>query len=118
MRGFIEERSKSLKDQQINLQNLLPFYVGHGLLWGVSNTYSFVIRATDEHSEGLTSIRVSDLAASVNDYGRFLRKFIILDCCFSASAYREFQSGPLTASRVKLMDELPKRGTSLLCSIS
>jgi len=118
IRDFLENRSAHLRNEGTEPQDLVLFYVGHGLFWGSEHTYSFAIRATDEEGEGLTSIRASDLATVIKAHARFLRKFIILDCCFSAAAYREFQSGPLTASRIKLLDELPQRGTSLLCSAS
>ena len=118
IRDFLESRSTDLKNEGTEPQDLIVYYVGHGLFWGPDHVYCFATRATDERSEGLTSIRAGDLASIIKAYARFLRKFIILDCCFSAAAYKEFQSGPLTAGRVKLLDELPQRGTTLLCSAS
>ena len=118
IRDFLESRSADLKSKGIQLQDLIVYYVGHGLFTGSDQTYCLAIRATDERSEGLTSLRASDLASVIKSQARFLRKFLILDCCFSAAAYKEFQSGPLTAGRVKLLDELPQKGTALLCSAS
>lgn len=118
IRDFLENRSARLRQEGIEAQDLVLFYVGHGLFWGPDHIYSFAVRATDEGSEGLTSIRASDLATIIKAHARFLRKFLILDCCFSAAAYKEFQSGPLVASHVKLLDALPQRGTTLLCSAS
>jgi DNA-binding beta-propeller fold protein YncE len=118
IRDFLESRSAALKSEGTAVQDLIFSYVGHGLFAGGEHDYCFAIRATDERSEGLTSIRAVDLAAILNGSARFLRKFLILDCCFSAAVYAEFQSGPLTAARVKLLDELPPRGTTLLCSAS
>jgi serine/threonine protein kinase len=115
---FLETRSLRLRNEGAEPKDLVLYYVGHGLFWGPDHTYSFAIRVTNEESEGLTSIRASDLASIIKAHARFLRKFLILDCCFSAAAYKEFQSGPLMVSRVKLMDELPQRGTTLLCSAS
>jgi serine/threonine protein kinase len=118
IRDFLENRCRYLKNEGTEPQDLLLYYVGHGLFWGSDQTYSFAIRSTDEASEGLTGIRASDLASILKAHARFLRKFIILDCCFSAAAYKEFQSGPLLVGRVKLLEELPQRGTTLLCSAS
>src|SRR5215472_16352357 len=118
IRDFLESRSAALSSEGAPPQHLIVYYVGHGLFSGPEHTYCFAVRATDERSEGLTSIRVGDLASIIKGSARFLRKFLILDCCFSAAAYKEFQSGPLTASRVKMLDELPQRGTTLLCSAS
>lgn len=118
IRDFLESRFTAIKNEGVQLQDLIFYYVGHGLFSGADHTYCLAIRATDERNEGLTSIRASDLASIIRDSARFVRKFLILDCCFSAAAYKEFQSGPLTAGRTKLLDELPQRGTTLLCSAS
>jgi hypothetical protein len=118
IRDFIESRSAALRQEGAQPQDLIVYYVGHGLFSGADNAYCLAIRETDERNEGLTSIRASDLASIIKTAARFLRKFLILDCCFSATAYREFQSGPLTVGRVKILDELPQKGTTLLCSAS
>jgi hypothetical protein len=118
VRDFLDNRSAKLKGEGLEPQNLIVYYVGHGLFSGPDHLYCLAVRATDERNEGVTSIRVGDLASIIKDSARFLRKFLILDCCFSAAAYKEFQSGPLTLSRVKLLEELPQRGTALLCSAS
>ena len=116
---FLDNRSSDLKNTGTPLQDLIIYYVGHGLFSGLDQqAYCFAIRATDERSEALTSIRASDLAYIVKGHARFLRKFLILDCCFSAAAYKEFQSGPLQVSRVRVMEQLPQKGTTLLCSAS
>ena len=115
---FLESRSAELKNGGTPPQDLIAYYVGHGLFSGPDQAYCLAIRATDERSEGLTSIRVSDLASIIKAHARFLRKFLILDCCFSSAAYKEFQSGPLQTGRIKLLEELPQKGTTLLCSAS
>jgi hypothetical protein len=116
IREFLESRSTALKGEGLDAQDLIVYYVGHGLFSGAD--YCLAVRSTDARSEGMTSIRVSDLASIIKNSARFVRKFFILDCCFSAAAYKEFQSSPLSASRVKLLQELPQRGTALLCSAS
>jgi len=118
IRDFLETRTAELTGKSTPPQDLILYYVGHGLFSGSDQTYCLAIRATDERSEGLTSIRATDLASIIKSGARFLRKFLIFDCCFSSAAYREFQSSPLTAGRVKIMDELPARGTTMLCSAS
>ncbi|PYP93133.1 MAG: hypothetical protein DMG65_02055 [Candidatus Angelobacter sp. Gp1-AA117] len=118
IRDFLESRFTAFKNEGFQPQDLILYYVGHGLFSGADHTYCLATRATDERNEGLTSIRASDLASIIRGSTRFVRKFLILDCCFSAAAYKEFQSGPLTAGRTKLLDELPQRGTTLLCSAS
>jgi hypothetical protein len=115
---FLERRSSELSIAGNPPSDLIVFYVGHGLFSGPEQAYHFAVRGTEERREGLTSIRASELAMTIKDRARFLRKFLVLDCCFSAAIYREFQSGPLQAGRQKLLNELPHRGTTLLCSAS
>ncbi len=115
---FLQARSSELTSQGTPPHDLIVHYVGHGLFAMPDQAYCLAVRGTDEGNEGLSSIRMTDLASVVKSRARFLRKFLILDCCFSAAAYKEFQSGPLTAARVKILNELPERGTTLLCSSS
>ncbi len=115
---FLETRSTELKSNGTPPQDLIVYYVGHGLFSESDQAYCLAVRGLDEQSKGLTSIRGSDLASIIKAHARFLRKFLILDCCFSAAAYKEFQSGPLQAGRVKLFEEFPRKGTTLLCSAS
>jgi hypothetical protein len=117
-RDFLEKKTAALRHEGTPPQNLIVYYIGHGLFSGPEQTYCIAIRATDEVSEGVTSIRVSDLASIIKEHARFVRKFIILDCCFSSAAYKAFQGAPLRAGRVKLLGEFPERGTTLLCSAS
>lgn len=122
IRNFLEQRIAELKNRGIPAHDLIVHYVGHGLFCGGDSDYCLAIRATDEQNEGFTSIRMRDLATVIRNSAMFLRKYLILDCCFSGAAYAQFQSGPLSVVQVKvrdlLGDESPQRGTSLLCSAS
>jgi len=114
--SFLQSRSLELRSQELEPTDLIIYYVGHGLFTKQDQAYCLAVRATNQSSEGLSSIRASDLATVIKDNARFLRRFLILDSCFSATIYREFQSGPLAAARIQLLAELPQRGTALLCS--
>lgn len=116
--AFLEGRCTALKQEGSGVTNMIFYYVGHGLFAGGDRAYCLAIRNTDVTKEGFTCIRSSDLASTITGAARFVRKFLILDCCFSSAAYKEFQAAPLEASRVKLLEELPQRGTALLCSAS
>ena len=115
---FLDQRSAELKKEGTPPLDLIVFYVGHGLFFGHDQAYGFAVRETDERAEGLTSIRASDLASIIMDRARFLRISLILDCCFSAAAAKEFQGAPLQAVRAKVLRDFPERGTALLCSAS
>jgi hypothetical protein len=73
--------------------------------------------------EAETGIKAPDLARVLRVGAPQQRRLIVLDCCFSEGAARDFigQSGALdqavAATAVKdLADDQPKRGTLLLCS--
>jgi hypothetical protein len=116
--AFLEDRSAELKKDGTPPQDLILYYVGHGLFCGAERDYCLAVRKTDDDNEGVTSLRIADLASIIKTQARFLRKLLILDCCFSGAAYKEFQSGPGEVSRVKLKKELPGRGTTLFCAAS
>jgi len=42
-----------------------------------------------------------------------MRFYLILDCCFSAAAYRDFQAAPLQLAKIQTMEALPRRGAVL-----
>jgi hypothetical protein len=113
---FLQTRSRDLKEQGFQPQDLFIHYVGHGLFSGADQGYCLAVRATNENGEALSTMRASDLATVVKNQARFLRRFVILDCCFSAALFKEFQTAPLQAVRVQLLHDFPKRGTVLLCS--
>ncbi|HET9832498.1 MAG TPA: SUMF1/EgtB/PvdO family nonheme iron enzyme, partial [Vicinamibacterales bacterium] len=98
-------------------RDLFLYYTGHGGFIG-GRDYFLAVRSTIEGLEGSSSIRVSDLASALRNAARDVRRFLILDCCFAAAAFREFQSTPGAAARLQTLDAFPKRGTTLLCSSS
>ena len=98
-------------------RDLFLYYTGHGGFIG-GRDYFLAVRSTIEGLEGTSSIRVSDLASALRNGARDLRRFLILDCCFAAAAFKEFQSTPGAAARLQTLDAFPRRGTTLLCSSS
>lgn len=97
-------------------ENLLIYYVGHGLFGTRDQAYSLAIRYTTARDEGSTSIRAGDLAGTIRSSASFLRRYLIFDCCFAGAINKEFQSGALHAARARIASEFPARGTALLCS--
>jgi len=98
-------------------RDVFLYYTGHG---GFINgrDYFLAVKSTIEGLEGTSSIRVSDLASALRNAALNLRRFLILDCCFAAAAFKEFQSTPGGAARLQTLDAFPRRGTTLLCSSS
>ena len=98
--------------------DILIYYIGHGGFdRDVSSDYYLALRVTREGVEHATSFPIRDLAAILKQDARRLRRYVILDSCFSAAAYTAFQStGPLEVAKQKSLQHLPTRGTSLLCA--
>jgi hypothetical protein len=111
---FIEERKKNAQ-----IRDVLYYYVGHGdFLDGQGRQFYLPIRTTRSGFESTSGLMAEALAARLREQGRFLRQFIVLDCCFSAAAYSAFQSSPGGFVVRKLQEELPSRGVTMLCSSS
>jgi len=101
-----------------NPLDLILYYVGHGGFTGYGKeSYYLAIAGTKDGIEGSTSIRMSDLSSSLNIHAAHARKYLILDCCFAASAFSEFQgSGLADLISRQVREPLPAKGTALLCS--
>jgi tetratricopeptide (TPR) repeat protein len=114
--SFLVRRDLELKNEGTRAEDLLIYYVGHGLFTRGDQAYCLAVRSTNQINEGATSIRAGDLAGVIKEKAAFLRRYLILDCCFAANIQKEFQSGALSAVRVQIANEFPERGTALLCS--
>ena len=107
--NFLNTRARIAND-------VIVYYVGHGGFTGINNDYYLALHSTTDDNRGISSLRMADLARSLVEGARHSRRYIILDSCFAASAYKEFMSAPLEAVRVKTLTEFPRKGTALLCS--
>jgi Caspase domain len=96
--------------------DLLVYYTGHGGFVGDQKSYFLAIRTTANSALGASSIRMSDLASVLRSDALGARRYLILDCCFSAAAYTEYQAAPAQAARLQTLESFPRTGTSLLCS--
>jgi hypothetical protein len=116
--SFLNDRQGSGAPSQ-RPENLFIYYVGHGLFTPPPDRrYCLAVRSTNASNPGISTIRGSDLAEVVTENATFLRRFFILDCCFAAAMYKEFLTAPSEAVRAQLLDEVPPRGTTLLCASS
>jgi phosphoserine phosphatase RsbU/P len=107
--------TRQRKTTSTNVERLLVYYVGHGG-FTPGQEYFLAVRSTRAGLEGSSSIRISDLGHIIRSNARFLCQYLILDCCFSAQAFKTFQSGPAEAAVSKTLDSVPQKGTALLCS--
>lgn len=106
--------------------DLIVIYVGHGDFINGKDEFILAIRKTRESNYATSSILISSLASTIKEKARYLRRYIILDCCYAASAFKHFQSGDISRIATNQVVEAfrvyaeglgkPTRGTALLCS--
>ncbi len=96
-------------------RNLLIYYTGHGSFHHSTNEYFLCVRSMTHKGAGLY---VRFLADCLNEHAPFLRRFIILDCCFAGAANKMFQSANLDVATRQTAHVFPTRGTVILCSSS
>jgi Caspase domain len=102
------------------IRDLIFCYVGHGgFTKGGEQAYFLALRSTETDQEGVSSLRMADLARTLKTHGKGVRRYLILDCCFAEQAYALLQSSDLAnAAHTKSLLEFPGTGTAMLCSSS
>jgi hypothetical protein len=119
---FLERRAEELVQAGSPPRDLLVYYVGHGGFGaGGESEYFLAIKRTRTGAEQFSSYTARGLANTLKNKARHLRKYVILDSCFSAAAYDSFQAqGPLDVAQIQaedlLANRLPDKGTALLCA--
>ena len=73
-------------------KNLLIYYVGHGAVTTKDDNYYLAIKDTDSGNPYHSSLPIDVFSSTLKNYANSFRKFIILDCCFAASAVSSFQT--------------------------
>lgn len=113
---FLEMSSTRLSAANSSPTDILVYYVGHGGFGSNGADYFLAIRDTNEGNELFSSIAIKSLAGRLKTSARHLRRYLILDCCFSGAAYAAFQAGPVEVAAQQTLDEFPEKGTALLCA--
>lgn len=124
---FITRRIDAAKAADRPIRDLIVYYVGHGAFAVPGNDYLLLVRETARDLEFATGLYVKTLANCIEQRAPFLRRFVILDCCFAAEAANSFGAGGGAKIRFQsageaqmavrqVADALPGRGTLVLCS--
>ncbi len=123
MRQFLEHRMGEMKQAGNPANDLLVYFVGHGGFVGRNADYYLAVRCTSTENLRLSSIPMESLASTLTDKARYLRRIIILDCCYAAAAFTAFQAeGPAKLGINQAVEAFEKqvktvgKGTTLLCS--
>ncbi len=122
---FLEQRLSRMKEVGFAARDLVVYFVGHGGFAGGDAEYYLAIRRTRAANPTASGIRIVSLAHTLKEQARYLRRIVILDCCFAGAAFRAFQAAPAQAAITQTLEAfrvpgkgegIPGRGTSLLCS--
>jgi WD40 repeat protein len=123
--AFLEERTQALSAANQAVRDVLVYFVGHGGFAGPSADFYLLLRRTNASSLRASGMAIDALADVLREKARQMRRYLFLDCCFAAAAFRAFQGGPDQTAITKTQDAFavqarssgfPRRGTVLLCS--
>ncbi|MBV9258806.1 MAG: hypothetical protein JO215_12400 [Ktedonobacteraceae bacterium] len=123
--SFLEERTQILKAANQAVRDVLVYFVGHGGFVGSSHDFYLLPHRANASSLRASGMAMDALAEVVREKARQARRYLFLDCCFAAAAFRAFQGGPDQTAITKTLDAFavqarssgfPRRGTTLLCS--
>ena len=123
--SFLEQRMQALKTASQAARDVLVYFVGHGGFAGPSADFYLLLRRSNASSLRASGMAIDALAEVLREKARQLRRYLFLDCCFAAAAFRAFQGGPDQTAITKTLDAFavqarssgfPRRGTVLLCS--
>lgn len=123
--SFLEQRTQALKAANQAVRDVLVYFVGHGGFAGPSADYYLIFRRTNASSLRASGMAIDALAEVLREKARQTRRYLFLDCCFAAAAFRAFQGGPDQTAIAKTLDAFrvqarssgfPGKGTVLLYS--
>jgi hypothetical protein len=116
---FLVHRQKEIDHQGGRFSDLLCYFVGHAGFVGSDDAYCLFVRFTHEQLLRATSLHITDLAELFRENARHLRRYFILDACFSGAAPPFLlQSSRGAMIGKELAEHLPRKGVALLCSSS
>src|SRR3989440_843093 len=123
--SFLEQRTQALKAANQAVRDVVVYFVGHGGFVGSSADFYLLPRRANASSLRASGMAIDALAEVLREKARQMRRYLLLDCCFAAAAFRSFQGGPDQTAITKTLDAFqvqarssgfPAKGTVLLCS--
>jgi hypothetical protein len=116
---FLLELHDRLKKSGRALTDVITFYVGHGGFdTGSNSSYFLAIRKTNPIDYLGSSLSASSLRRASREHAAAARHYLILDCCFAASAVTPYiqMSAAAQAAIAQVQERFPPSGTALLCA--
>lgn len=114
------------------IRNVIIYYAGHGLILGEDGEFGLAVNYTKSDRLIPTSITMGQFSGTIKTPARFMRKFIILDCCFAAKMISIMLPGDSASSLSQIVQrettnefkgegkpnskKVPTRGMAVLCA--
>lgn len=129
---FIDQFSKKTAVANgFTIRNLIIYYVGHGLILGSEGEFGLAVNYTKSSLLLPTCIVMSHFSETIKSPARYMRKFLIIDCCFAGKMVVDWLPGDSASTLAEIVrrstvDEFgsaekktaenPRRGTAVLCA--
>ncbi len=114
------ERIETFIDANPDINDYLIYYCGHGsYLRDRDRSYFLTLKSTKAGKEAFTGLKLQDLRLNLENRLVSKRLYLVLDCCFSGEAAREFMSdGSQEFMRHQIEEALPSSGWAVVTASS
>ncbi len=92
--SFLQQQSQALIATNQAARDVLVYFVGHGDFAGSSHDFYLMPRRANASSLRASGLSIDALADVLREKARQVRRYLLLDCCFAAAAFRSFLGGP------------------------
>lgn len=114
----LSQQVEAFLDSNIDCRDILMYYCGHGEFLN-DMTYVLTLKGTRERRKSYTTLQLKQFRDDLEDKLAQRRFYMILDCCYAASAVKQFM-GPDASHHIgaQWKDELPPAGWAILAASS
>jgi Caspase domain len=111
----VVRRVKAFLKGEPALSDVLLYYCGHGNFLR-DRTYYLTLKATEPDNEAFTGLPLRQMRLALETQLTMKRVFIVLDCCFSGQAAKEWMSAGIGLIEEQVFQSFLKRGTALIAA--
>jgi len=112
----IIRRIRELLKSRSALTDILFYYCGHGAFLR-DRTYYLTLKETEPENEGFTGLPFRQMRLALEDQLMSKRLFLVLDCCFSGQAAKEWMAtGIGHVIEDDILRPFPREGTALIAA--